>query len=318
MKWGKGIGACGATVAAFFAIATSAGAAVLVNQVPNGSFSVQSAFAMNIPANQFDSRAADDFTVPQGQVWTIQALDMFGFAQGTTPNIDAVNVELYATGGSGPAAGLFSQSGISPGRGNCVAGQCDFTAPLSNAPALPPGQYWISGQAVMDTGQWRWAVNPPQFSHGLPAVWENPGDGFGAGCPTYRPLLDCGVITAEAGRDLYLILDGTVIDSRFTLAGFESNGNRISLRANFPAAGSVAVKGKKLKKVTKNVGAGSAKLPIKLTGGAKRKLARGRNVKLAPKITFTATGGVPFALVAKVKVIPARAGLGAPSLRLAE
>jgi hypothetical protein len=310
--------AAAAALIASCVVAASAQGAVLFNQVPDGSFSVGTfpSFASNAAQS---NQAADDFTVPPGQIWVPSSADTFGAIQAGSGGATG-NAWIYADAGALPGGQLFAQSGGALTGGDCsTSANCDPTFALANAPRLEPGRYWISLQ-IQGAYAWRWAVTPPELASGSPAVWQNPGDGFGTGCTTYTPLIDCDsfIDPATSGRDMMFRLNGDLIDSRFTVQGFESTGNRIFLRAVFPDPGKAKIKGKKIKKTSKAVNAGSTKLRIKLTKGAKRKLQQGKKVKASANVTFTATGGVPFSLKAKVTIVPVRgAADGRPILRVA-
>lgn len=65
---------------------------------------------------------------------------------------------------------------------------------------LRRGTYWVSVQANLDFatgGEWGWNTNNTVQKKG--AKWQNPGDGFGTGCTTYKNLLTC--IPAGEGGD---------------------------------------------------------------------------------------------------------------------
>jgi hypothetical protein len=292
------------------ALALSAGTAsgvVLVNQLPSGSFSSPAAVSHDYSNDAGDSQAADDFTVPVGQVWTVQGVDVVGATSDTGSH--TAGVSLYATGGALPAGQLFAQTGIAIP--DCTTGQsCDFSAPVSGAPQLLPGTYWLS---VQTAGQspWYWAVHPPDAIFGNPAVWQNPGNGFGAGCTSFTALAGCGIATATDGKDLAFALNGTAVDSRFTLGDVQSRGRRLSLTATFPGPGLAVIGGKGLKRREVAVAAAGAKtLPMKLKAAVRQRLAEGRKAKLKVKVDFTATGGVVFTQRVNVKLIPNRAAAG--------
>lgn len=302
----------GAVLAGVFGLAVPAAhGALLIDQVPNGSFTVKSAYSIDATNNAADTEAADDFTVPPGQVWTIQQADGFGFAQGNGANTGRVS--LYADGGTAPGTQIFSQSNIAlggPSNGTCANAQCDFSAPLSGGPSLKPGTYWVSIQAIQGTPGfgWRQAINPPDFTFGVSAVVRNPGGALYPMCPTYATVLDCGVTTPADGRDLYMRLHGAVIDSRFTLGQVAAAGKNLKLPATFQSAGKATIKGKGIKKSEKSVSGGSTSLKVKLKSGVQKKLARGKNAKVRIDVSFTATGGVATKQSVKVKIVSARLG----------
>lgn len=66
-----------------------------------------------------------------------------------------------------------------------------FVMTLGSAVSLKPGTYWVSVQVNMDFalgGQWGEARTG---THGGPAQWPNPGDGFGTGCTRWGAENDC-------------------------------------------------------------------------------------------------------------------------------
>jgi hypothetical protein len=144
--------------------------------------------------NAFDTTVADDFTVPSGESWTIHGVHALGnlipfewscsrfCGGGITP---AARVRIYEASGTLPGAAVFTSTSIRPIDGGIEA---DLALPVRGAPALPPGHYWVSVQAIKDLnplGQWSWTETAVQS--GDPSVFENPGNGFGTGCTTFMP-----------------------------------------------------------------------------------------------------------------------------------
>ena len=302
-------------------VAAPAGASadLLYSQVGSGTNDLVSADVAN---NANDSQGADDFTVPPGQVWNLSSVDVFGGSlTGGMAGTDTANVFLYANSGTLPGSQLFQQNGITTGATATAAGQeIDFTAALTGPPALTPGDYWVS---VQSSGPYRWAweiLNGGQ--QGNSAVWQNPGGGLGQGCPSYTPIHSCGV-AATVGSDFFFRLNGTAANSNFSLGQPKLKSRYvINQPATFSGAGSAVVTdaassgraGRATARAKKNIkkatiaiaGAGTRNLPLKLTNNAKKKLKKGKTVKLRAVITFTATGGVPVSLNSKIKLIPRR------------
>jgi len=57
---------------------------------------------------------------------------------------------------------------------------------------LKPGHYWLSIQANQDfnySGQWSWASSDETRKR--PAMWRNPGGGFGIGCTEWTVETTC-------------------------------------------------------------------------------------------------------------------------------
>jgi hypothetical protein len=143
--------------------------------------------------NQFDSRAADDFLVPDGFFWVIDTVRVFGVFDDSTPEIvDTIDVDFYV-----------DDEGL-PGRlvSECVFDNIfpeditdpNFTIVLPRTCVLKPGLYWVSVRAnisFIQNGQWFWFERTTQTLS--PFVWQNPGNGFGTGCIQYTPAqADCG------------------------------------------------------------------------------------------------------------------------------
>lgn len=142
----------------------------------------------------FDSRAADDFTVPavdiQWDVVNLEAVGSYISGAGPTPMI---NVEFFADGGGAPGASACSYPGLVAGIDYTDQAGGSLKIKLPSVCSLPAGDYWVSVQADMDStvgGQWLWGERSAPA--GAPFVWENPPNGFGTGCVTWTPAGGCG------------------------------------------------------------------------------------------------------------------------------
>jgi hypothetical protein len=104
--------------------------------------------------------------------------------------------------GSGPAASetvtFYKDASGSPGAviktqtvtGADTAGS--FSIPLSTVKLRGHKTYWVSVQANLDFsvgGEWGWENTTDAKK--LPAMWENPGDGFATGCTTWGNMQSC-------------------------------------------------------------------------------------------------------------------------------
>jgi hypothetical protein len=235
-----------ATAALTVAVApTASSAAVLYDQTDHqGADGFGSnAFAAD-PA--FSDQIADDFVVPPGQHWALSEVDVFGFSTG--PTIPSVNVFLYANAGTLPGTQLFAQNNIA------APGGANFTIPLTGAPTLDPGTYWVSAQANAPSGsQWSWYDRTPQS--GNPAAYRQPG---GTGCTSWTARTTCFNADLTAPDQLFKLLgtfrqvlgidkagagSGTVmsspggIDCGATCSSQFDAGSSVTLTAS-PAAGS--------------------------------------------------------------------------------
>ena len=127
------------------------------------------------------AQGADDFTVPAGQTWQISSMDVIG----SGALIGSPTAAVFMSGaGTLPGTQLFSQIGIP------ITGANNLSVPVSGAPPLATGSYWISVQITDPPVQWSWCAKQAQL--GAAAAWRNPGNGFSTGCTSYTPLTSCG------------------------------------------------------------------------------------------------------------------------------
>ena len=153
---------------------------------------------------QYDSNAADDFTVPAGKSWQITSVFVRG--QSTlTVNPTSYNVTFYNNTASNlPGTVVRTENVI------LAAGAVSPTLPLATALTLAAGKYWVSVQAVMDLavgGQWFWETYTDAATLSAPYAWINPGNGFATTC---NVAWNTGSIClASQLKDLQFSLDGT-------------------------------------------------------------------------------------------------------------
>ncbi len=130
----------------------------------------------------FDSRAADDFLIPDGFLWKIETVKVFGTFDGAAPDsLQSLDVVFFTDEGGFPGELIdrCNYINILPVDINDPSFLINLTKPC----ILTPGTYWMSVRANMlflPNGQWFWNENTVQTLN--PFVWENPGDGFGTGC----------------------------------------------------------------------------------------------------------------------------------------
>lgn len=145
--------------------------------------------------DEFDSAAADDFTVDEHAVWTIKEVDVVGsYSSGGGPAISE-NVTFWKGKKNGPGGSkvIAELDGVVGADDN---GNLAITWP-GRGLKLKRGHYWISVVVNMPfdpNGQWFWENQTSQ--EGDPAMWENPGDGYGTGCTTWTDETEC-VATPE-------------------------------------------------------------------------------------------------------------------------
>lgn len=162
----------------------------------------------------YDSEAADDFTVPAGQVWLVQAIDAhYKWVAGILPNPQATNLAMNVTiyrgarpnGLPGVAIAHFQDIPV-----NVDASSGYAAIELPSAVRLRPGTYWVSVQLNLTYldyfGYWTWSSRSSQS--GRPAAWRNPGGGWDANCMTWHRSTDC--LYGSRPGDHVFTLRGTV------------------------------------------------------------------------------------------------------------
>lgn len=145
--------------------------------------------------DSFDSRGADDFRLTS--TCTVHNVSVKGdYFNGSGP-ADSINVVIYRDGGGLPGAIVreFAHRAYSD-----PSGYGNFSIGLP-ATVLQPGLYWLSVRANMDykpNGEWEWSTSYNR--HNNAPVWKNTGNGFGTGCTSYQPLLNCGFDEEDGGQ----------------------------------------------------------------------------------------------------------------------
>lgn len=123
--------------------------------------------------SSYDSAAADDFVVPNGQSWRITEVDVTGvYYNGSGPASSEVVVFYGNTGNGKP--GHVRQG---PYAVHCNDNAGSFKCILPESARLRSGTWWVTVVANCDftgCGQWGWMTNT--VVHGNAAVWEE-GDG---------------------------------------------------------------------------------------------------------------------------------------------
>ena len=153
--------------------------------------------------NTEDAQSADDFTVPKGKTWAITEVKVDGFYSSGSGPAASENVFFYKTvvKNKHDIPGTLVKKVTLKGTGAKGA----FVISGITGVSLATGHYWVSVQANMTSGEWYWASRTKQG--GSPAVWKNPGNGFGSGCTTWTPYQSC---TGASGRpDFMWALYGT-------------------------------------------------------------------------------------------------------------
>jgi len=289
-------GALSSVVALVLAVPAGAQAAVLHDQTDHVAFYATASEDFQPSQDAVDSLIADDFTVPAGQSWTLNHVDVIGVDDGGPPPF--VNVFLYANAGTLPGPQLFQQPGIP------ATNYPDYSAPITGGPGLAAGTYWI---AVQEAGggftvpSWAWKGRDVQ--DGNQAVFRG-NFGWGNGCTTFTPIQTC---FALAGPDMSWKISGTASSLPVTFGKLRrvSNGTA-KLQVKVPGPGTISLGGKGVKGASAQVAArksaSTVTLRIRAKGKANKTLNASGKVTLKATVTYTAPGAMPSVKKLKVKL----------------
>ena len=103
--------------------------------------------------DNYDSFAADDFVVPEGQIWNITEVDVIGESSEPPVPPDSFHVSFYADNGTLPGALVASRLA------NPYSGIISFLIALTVRSCSVTVPYWVSVQAREDfalSGEWFW------------------------------------------------------------------------------------------------------------------------------------------------------------------
>ena len=153
--------------------------------------------------------SADDFTVPAGEVWTVDTVYIVGTFSGTGGYV-SVDVNIYLDDGPGGMPGtLFYNENVLA----AVAGTGPiFTVPLSTPMVLPEGHHWFNFMVNMPftpEGQFFWSnSNVPQIDSFR--VFRDSTDLFGTGSFANWATCEGSTIGGGVEPDLQYAFYGSV------------------------------------------------------------------------------------------------------------
>jgi hypothetical protein len=153
----------------------------------------------------YDSGGADDFVIPSGETWTVQALAVTGtYFNGIGP-ADAEQARFYEDAGGLPGTILATISDLHGTDNNG-----SFDIPLGEDElVLSAGTYWVGVRIDMPfatgQGEWGWVTRSAQSNSA--AAWRNSGDGFATGCRRFHPMQQCVEGLGE-GPDFMFAVEG--------------------------------------------------------------------------------------------------------------
>jgi len=303
---------CAIAALAVMVSASSASAATLYDQLaaPMGALATQSQDDPTAPTSR--AQAADDFIVPAGVTWKLTEVDVAG-QQILSASSAPVNVFLYANNGTVPGAQIFAQTGIT------AANYPNYNVPLTGAPQLAPGTYWVSVQVSASAGVngiWGWTDTT---QHGNKAAFQNPPGGFAPTCTSWTVRANCPVSsngvtystdTTNPDQAFRLLGTSTALppaapSNAFTIGKPKLNRKKGTAKepVTLPGPGELTLSGKGVSSVSHTVTvAGTVNLTVKPKGKTKKKLKKSGKAKVKVTITFTPTGGSANAQSATIKL----------------
>lgn len=199
------------------------GAKTLWDQNDEGEgYAVPSDFYDSGSYDEYDAEGADDFTVPKGQTWTVQEVDVSGVdhansARQRSSRSESMDAEDREKTSDGQTVYFYEDSKGAPGKNLAeiqTSGKDDGLGNLAislgkKGIVLGSGTYWVSVQVKTnyEKGEYAWYWSTRKKQEGNPAMWENPGGGYGAGkpCDSWKAVKSCW---RDGGVDFLFALKG--------------------------------------------------------------------------------------------------------------
>jgi len=132
----------------------------------------------------YDNSGADDFKLKKA--CTVKSIQVPGQYFGAAPSpAESETVTFYKDKKGKPGKVVKSKTVAGTDSGG------SFDIKLGKV-KLKKGKYWVGVVANLDFGagsQWGWENTSTQ--KGKPAMWQNPGDGFGSGCTKWSNMQTC-------------------------------------------------------------------------------------------------------------------------------
>lgn len=152
----------------------------------------------------FDNQIADDFTIPQGQLWRITQVDVV--ASESVP-LQWFNVYFFNDASGLPGTEVARRMALPFSDGTSTEISID------NPVFLGAGTWWIAVQARLDFADGRWKWMSYALDNGAPAAIRNPGGGYGdITCEEWTPLPTCVPSLTEHDR-LFRLHGAQVVNS---------------------------------------------------------------------------------------------------------
>src|SRR6056297_300049 len=125
--------------------------------------------------------SADDFTVPVGETWKINYIEVHGSIDtyAANPDVDSVNVMIYEMSDTADIPGATEAYAASRITSINYKGDGNFIINLPTIATLAEGTYWLCVQPVKnlaEDGYWKWE-GQGSGTNGFPFHYKNPGLG---------------------------------------------------------------------------------------------------------------------------------------------
>ena len=186
------------TVAAALAVPAIAPAATLYDQLDDQATGTGSGTPSYFYEDGTgDEQAADDFTVPAGQMWTITGAQAPGIGVPLSGDF-GFRVTLFTDAAGKPGTQITQTQSTTPRADEL------YTLHVDGAPQLQPGHYWVSIQ-LMNLATWMWTNRTVQS--GSPAMWQNPDGSDGKPeCVTWNLRTTCESETSAFPDQAFSVL----------------------------------------------------------------------------------------------------------------
>jgi hypothetical protein len=209
-------------------------------------------------AHQSGFRVADDFTIPAGQSWTIENVELYAYQTGstTTSTITGVNIRIWS-GAPGTGTVVFGDTTTNRMASTSFANvyRASETTPTNTqrplmrqvvnlGVTLPAGTYWLDWQTTgsLASGPWVPPIvitgqtttgNSKQFSSST-GQWADITDA-GSSTPQGLPFtLNGNIVTASGGKSVKIVFNDDVVKT-FATSPYSTDNYRIRFYVYIPS-----------------------------------------------------------------------------------
>jgi len=139
-----------------------------------------------LPGRIYTASGADDFIVPAGETWTVKGVSV----KGNWITLIRERVRFFTDAGGKPGDVIASFPHL---RGNQLGRGVVRMWLGAAGPVLHSGTYWVAVQSDNHDENplkgFYWNLRT-RYTNSV-GMWQNPGDGWGAGCTAWAPVSDC-------------------------------------------------------------------------------------------------------------------------------